>query len=87
MVERLELGRNYQYIEKNRLGGACEGNWCKVCCRTEGDERQGRKGSKSNGRRNSLRVDALSCNDGANPYDNSLLLNLNSFPHSTSSAR
>ena len=48
----------------------------------KGMTRQGGKGSKSGGRRNSLRTDARrhSCNEGESPYGNSTTLNLNNFP-------
>ena len=52
-----ELSQNYQYI---RLTGACgrRGGESLVAAR-KGKTREGRKGSKSNERKNSLRADAL----------------------------
>ena len=50
-----ELSHSYQYI---RLTSACGRGGGKVWLRKE-KRRDGRKGSRSNGRRNSLEVDAL----------------------------
>ena len=67
---------------KNRLVRACGGKLQVLLQDRRGTTREGRKGSKSNGRRNSLAADALkhSCYEGESPYNYSSPLNLNSFP-------